>query len=388
MPEQSQQLRGVFERVNYVKKDGQWTPVASGVWYVRWADRDGRVRKEKGGTRAAAKKLYSVRRGEALKGVPHKFKAKRVTFKDLAVAALEHSKIHKKSYADDVERMAVLVEWFGNKTADSIKPQDIERKLSEAVARTTRKANPKKAQKTYKAATPLAAATQNRYKALMSLAYRLAVKNGKVAINPVHQVEHRKEDNGVIRYLTPTEEAKLKAVIEPKHPERWALIQLALHSGCRAGELWSLQHTQVDRTRALMVLLDTKNGENRTVPLNDAALAALDVLKTVDEGKGYVLPRQAYGGWFRIALKKASIENFTFHCLRHSFGSRLCNAGVDITTVAKLMGHKNVQLTMRYSHPAPEHLMEAVQKITVPKTVPSLIPPPMVTSIMTASISA
>jgi len=121
-------------------------------------------------------------------------------------------------------------------------------------------------------------------------------------------------------------------------------------------------------------LLDTKNGGNRTVPLNDAALAALDVLKTVDEGTGYVLPRQPYGGWFRIALKKAGIENFHYHCLRHSFGSRCCNAGVDITTIAQLMGHKDINLTKRYSHPSPEHLVEAVKKITVSPTVPLPIP--------------
>ena len=229
--------RGIFERVP-----------GSNIWHIRWNDRDSRLRKELAGTRAAARKLYNVRKGEALKGIPHKFRTKRVTFEDLAKAALEHSKIHKKSYDDDVERMAVLVEWFGARPADSIRPQDIERKLSEAK---TRKKNPK----------PLSPATQNRYKAMMSLTYTLAVTNGKVATNPVRQVKHRKENNTVTRVLKPAEEAKLKAAVKP--PERWAIIQLAIHTGARAGELWNLKHAQVDRTDALVTLLNTKNGENK-----------------------------------------------------------------------------------------------------------------------------
>jgi integrase len=353
------QVRGVFER----------TP---GVWYVRWTA-DGRLRKEVGGTRAAAKKLYSVRKGEALKGIPHKFHSKRVTFGDLAASALEYSKGHKKSFQDDVERMAVLVEWFGNKPADSIRPQDIERRLSEASTRTTRKVSPKHPQKSYNAPKKLSPATVNKYKALASLCYRLGVENGRVTLNPARIMRRLPEVNGKVRFLTPDEQTRLKAVIEPQHPERWAIVTLALNTGCRAGELWGLRWTEVDRNPATpsVMLLDTKNTKNRSIPLNEDALAALEVLAKIQVKDGYVLPRQAYGGWFRLALKAAKVEAFTFHCLRHSFASRLVDAGVDITTVAKLMGHSNIQQTMRYAHPAPQHLAEAVSKITVSKTVSS-----------------
>jgi integrase len=65
-------------------------------------------------------------------------------------------------------------------------------------------------------------------------------------------------------------------------------------------------------------------------------------------------------GWW-TALEKAGIEDFTFHGMRHTFGSRLGMAGVDLRTIQELMGHKDIKMTMRYSHPTPEHKKKAVQ---------------------------
>ena len=67
-------------------------------------------------------------------------------------------------------------------------------------------------------------------------------------------------------------------------------------------------------------------------------------------------------GW-ESALKKAKIEGFRFHDLRHTFGSRLGMAGVDIRTIQELMGHKDIKMTMRYSHPTPEHKKRAVKML-------------------------
>jgi integrase len=60
-------------------------------------------------------------------------------------------------------------------------------------------------------------------------------------------------------------------------------------------------------------------------------------------------------------LKKAEIENFRFHDCRHTFGTRLGMAGVDLRTIQELMGHKDIKMTMRYSHPTPEHKRRAVE---------------------------
>jgi site-specific recombinase XerD len=63
---------------------------------------------------------------------------------------------------------------------------------------------------------------------------------------------------------------------------------------------------------------------------------------------------------YRTALKKAGISGACFHTLRHTFASHLVMAGVDIATVSKLMGHKSIEMTMRYSHLSPSHLSIAV----------------------------
>jgi integrase len=165
--------------------------------------------------------------------------------------------------------------------------------------------------------------------------------------------------------LTLQEEARLKAEIQPKRPERWAIVTLALHTGCRAGELWKLRWTEVNRsgTSPQIALLDTKNKSLRHVPLNADALAALEVLAKHDEKTRHVLPRQHYRMWFEIALEAAKIEKFRFHDFRHTFGSRATMAGVDLRTLAQLMGHKTLTMTMRYSHLSPTHLQDAVSKL-------------------------
>ena len=66
---------------------------------------------------------------------------------------------------------------------------------------------------------------------------------------------------------------------------------------------------------------------------------------------------------FNPAIKKAKIENFTWHDLRHSFASRLTMKGVDLRTVQELMGHKTIQMTLRYSHLSPAHKRAAVQML-------------------------
>ncbi len=76
-------------------------------------------------------------------------------------------------------------------------------------------------------------------------------------------------------------------------------------------------------------------------------------------GQRLVSPRE----WFDPAVKAAGLKDFTWHCLRHTFASRLVMAGVDLRTVQELMGHKTIQMTVRYAHLAPKHQLAAVQRL-------------------------
>lgn len=66
---------------------------------------------------------------------------------------------------------------------------------------------------------------------------------------------------------------------------------------------------------------------------------------------------------FKNACRRAGIKNLRFHDLRHTFATRLVLSGVDLPTVSKLLGHSSIQMTMRYSHPTPEALKNAVSKL-------------------------
>ncbi len=73
---------------------------------------------------------------------------------------------------------------------------------------------------------------------------------------------------------------------------------------------------------------------------------------------------------FENAVKRAEIEDFTFHDLRHTFASRLVMAGVDLPTVKRLMGHKDISMTLRYAHLSDDHMQRAVDFLVPPFSTP------------------
>lgn len=84
-----------------------------------------------------------------------------------------------------------------------------------------------------------------------------------------------------------------------------------------------------------------------------------DVFYDVHSGKPFGDIKKS----FKTALKHAKITDFHFHDLRHTFASQMIMAGVDITTVSRLLGHKSLKITLKYSHMSPEHNAAAVRKM-------------------------
>ena len=128
---------------------------------------------------------------------------------------------------------------------------------------------------------------------------------------------------------------------------------------------------QVDLKEQRLNLLRTKNGEMRMIPLNSTAIAAFERQKLISgrspkvfiTGAGKPFGPDALRHWFDDAIDEAEVEDFTWHCLRHTFCSRLIQAGVSLKVAQELMGHKTIEMTARYAHLSPGHLQDAIEII-------------------------
>jgi integrase len=192
---------------------------------------------------------------------------------------------------------------------------------------------------------------------------------GLVRANPVSQVERFRENPYRVRWLTQEEEATLRAVIVADCPEREPEFDLALYTGMRRGEQFSLKWENVDLERGQLNVYG-KSGQ-RFVQVNSSARAALLKLQERREhGAVYVCPDKTSDDkkdstrWFENAVKKAGIKNFRRHDCRHTLASRLVMAGVHLLAVKELLGHRSITMTEKYSHLSPGVRQMAVEKIS------------------------
>lgn len=166
---------------------------------------------------------------------------------------------------------------------------------------------------------------------------------------------------GRIRYLHPDE---LLNLIE--HCPEWLrpIVMLGLATGLRRGNIINLRWTEYDERRRMLVIQHTKNGERVVIHLNEIGLMGL-LMAAAHYGKGVIgrvfpdITEDMVSMAFRRAREKAGLEDFRFHDLRHTNASWLRMSGADIHTIATMLGHKDLRMTMRYSHLSSDYLVEA-----------------------------
>lgn len=151
----------------------------------------------------------------------------------------------------------------------------------------------------------------------------------------------------------------------------YPMALLALNTGLRRGEIFQLQWSDVDLLRKQITVRGrtAKSGQTRHVPLNEEARQALQRWGHYANNVGYVFPGKHSGplttihsSW-RSALELAKISDFRWHDLRHHFASRLVMEGVDLNTVRELLGHSDLEMTLRYAHLSPGHMADAVARL-------------------------
>ena len=191
--------------------------------------------------------------------------------------------------------------------------------------------------------------------------FNLGIDNGLITQNPVSKVKKLQEDNHKIRFLTIEEENRLyKALPDFLKP----IVTVALQTGMRKGEILNLQWNNIDFEYGFIELLKTKSGKARKIPISDKLW---QVLNNQNKNNKYVfinpetgLPYVDIKKSFNKAKEEAGIKDFRFHDLRHTVATRLVEKGIDLLVVMDILGHTNIETTMRYAHPIPKRKQDAI----------------------------
>lgn len=340
------------------------------TWWIDYYYQGERVRERVGPNKQTAEDALDARKGEIAQG-RFNLQAARPSplLEDFAKEYLEWARLHHRT-ADNTEasRLRILLAHFPGKRLRDLTPWLIEgykHERARALRTHPTRRGKVKPQATERPRQPIRPATVNRELAVLSSLLTKAVEWGKLAEHPMKggKVRRLPQHNLKERILTPEEETRL---LKASGPELQDLISLALDTGMRLGELVGLTPAGVDLARAEVRLQHTKNRKERRIPLTARAVGIL-----TDRARGrapdapYFPPRPGKRPWrlasaFGRACTKAEITGLRFHDLRHTFATRLVQAGVDLVTVRELLGHGDLRMTSRYTHASRQSCRQAI----------------------------
>jgi integrase len=275
-----------------------------------------------------------------------------MTFNILAERYLHHHEGRKKSLKADHQRLR-----------DHIRPVIGPRKLSEITLAQLERLQRKIRDKT-------SPATANRCVALMKHIFTTAGKWGLLDVSPARHLSMFREPPSRDIVLKPDECRRiLEACDADENIFAAALFKLAMFTGRRTGELLSLKWDDIDLENYRATLQDTKANERQFIILNETAAAIFRALPHL-EGNPYVIAGAAKGkplnfyvrAWRRI-LKRAEVNYFPPHGLRHNYVSMLIAAGEPPDVVGHLVGHKSSITTRKYLHHMPDNLRRTTDKL-------------------------
>ncbi|CAN5768213.1 hypothetical protein BH20ACI3_BH20ACI3_22300 [soil metagenome] len=236
---------------------------------------------KKARTRAQAIKATAVIENKLFENRYKTEKRREVRFdKFVKDSFLPYSKLHKRTYPDDVKICDMFFETFGQLMLSDINPPLIEKfkqKRLEGKTMYKRKRNP---------------ATVNRELCVLSKLFSLAFDAELIDSNPCRRVRKFRTDCGRTRYLTFEEEAKL---FEQLQGHEWVqrIVTMAINNGMRQGEIFDLTWFDVDLPRGVIHIRVSKNGKDRFVPINQTVRKMLEGLLHTSE---YVFPSRRRKG--------------------------------------------------------------------------------------------
>lgn len=337
-----------------------------GVWWYDFRIRGGRIRESTGlPLRSAAAAAEALRKAEFIQrqvGSESWEPAPRFdefAFREFAPWSENQHRDHPSTHERYMRSLKVLTRFFGQRTLDAISSADVER------FKIFRSRQHRKDAKDGRTVTPAAV---NRDLAVLRILFNLVIRLKKARTNPVSGVKLLPEHNLQLRVLSWEEEAAYLAVAS--QPLR-DVAMLILETGMRPGEVFRLRKEDLNMELSFLRIPSGKTSfARRTIPLTGRGRGVLS--RRMLEPKSVWLFPSRYDParplqWLRkahlTALQKAEIVlPFRLYDLRHTALTRMAMAGVDLPTLRELAGHANIQMTMRYIHPTPEHKKRAIEK--------------------------
>jgi integrase len=321
-------------------------------WYIDFRFKGQRIRESIGPSRKDAEKIIAKNKTEVVenKYLDIRKEPDPIKFHDLAKEYLKWAKTNKKAstYSRDISIMRGLDKEFEGKNIQDVTSWLIEKWKS-------------------KRSEKFKPGSVNREPALLKHIFSKALEWKRIKENPAQKVKRLKGETKRVRYLMPDEiqtllshcEGLLRYLLRP-------MVTLALHTGARKGELQGLEWSNVNFDLGFISLLDTKNAERRDIPMNETVRATLKAMEqrgslVFSNRNGNRIDSCALYLAFYEALRKSKIEDFKFHDLRHTFASNLVmQEGVELNDVRELLGHKKMDMTLRYAHLSPKHKTKVV----------------------------
>ena len=318
------------------------------IWWIDYYFKGERLREPVSSSRKEAMQALEARRGDIFRG---RFELVRrdkreTTFEEFACEYLKHLKATRRWWKGEVSRMKSLVRHFGKMPLSEISTYDVE-KYKEWRRKT------------------LGGSGINREFALLKSMLNRASEWGfaKLSQNPVSKVGYFPERQ-VERILTDDEARRL---VRASGPSLRPVVVTALNTGMRRGEILDLRWENVDFERRFIRVERSKNNRSRKVPMNSRLAAELSRLRA--NGTPFVFTQRAgerlksIATAFETACRHSGVGHVRFHDLRHTFATNLVMNGVDLVTVKEILGHSDISMTVRYSHPSDERKMAAVEVI-------------------------
>lgn len=280
----------------------------------------------------------------------------KIDFIELADIYLTQAKVNKRSWRSDISHLNRLKKFFGKMQLSDIKPFHIENFKIET--KNSVKVNGK----------PISNATVNRSLEVLSKMFTIACNNDWVNKHPFKGIDKLKENNVKDRFLSKDEEIRLMDACIGVHAYMKPIIVFALQTGARKDEILNLKWKNVNFDMKCVLLTETKNGKDRHIPMSTKLYSLLQDLQDAKGNNSYVFTNPDTGNRyydlkraFPSICKKANIENFRFHDLRHTAATRIVSVSRDLTSAQKILDHSDIKTTMRYVHPVTEDMKRAVE---------------------------